>query len=267
MVFNSIFFFVTLLPFLAFYFAGNTRRSATKKVGILIYSYFFYGMWNPSFLLLIIISTITDYWAARGIVAYPARKKIFLMASLVTNLGILGFFKYYNFFIDTIELFLNSFGIAWSPPLLNVTLPIGISFYTFQTLSYTIDVYRGHISADRNLLDIAVFVAFFPQLVAGPILRAIHFLPQLEKEPIIREKNVANGIFLILLGLFLKDVIADNIAPHVNYLFENWQANGIMDNWVAGMLFGVQIYGDFNGYSLIAIGISRMLGFEILKNP
>jgi len=266
MFFNSIFFFVTLLPFLAFYFAGKNRRSATKKVGILLYSYFFYGMWNPSFLLLIILSTITDYLAAWGIVTHPRRKKSFLIASLVTNLGILGFFKYFNFFIDTVELFLQSIGIIWSPPLLNIILPIGISFYTFQTLSYTIDVYRGHISAERNLLDIAVFVAFFPQLVAGPILRASHFLPQLSKEPIIRQKNVANGIFLILLGLFLKDVVADNVAPRVNYLFGNWQSNGIADNWAAAMLFGVQIYGDFNGYSLIAIGIAKILGFEILKN-
>jgi len=266
MVFNSIFFFITLLPFLVFYFAGKNRRSATKKVGILIYSYFFYGMWNPSFLLLIIISTITDYLAARGIVAHPKRKKSFLIASLVTNLGLLGFFKYYNYFIDTVELFLHSIGIAWSPPLLSIALPIGISFYTFQTLSYTIDVYRGRISAERNLLDIAVFVAFFPQLVAGPIVRASQFLPQLTKEPIISQKNIANGIFMILLGLFLKDVVADNIAPRVNYLFGNWQSNGIADNWAAGMLFGIQIYGDFNGYSLIAIGIAKMLGFEILKN-
>jgi len=266
MVFNSIFFFITLLPFLVFYFIGRNKRSATKKLSILFYSYFFYGMWNPGFLALIMISTVIDYWAARGIVAYPQRKKIFLIISLITNLGLLGFFKYFEFFINTVTYILTSIGVNWSPPMLNILLPIGISFYTFQALSYTIDVYRDRISAERNLLDIAVFVAFFPQLVAGPIVRASHFLPQLAKEPIIRIKNIADGILLILFGLFLKNVVAANVAPHVNNLFSNWQSNDILDNWLAGMLFGVQIYGDFNGYSLIAIGLAKILGFDVLKN-
>ena len=266
MYFNSIFFFLTLLPFLAFYYASKNKSSGATKVVTLIYSYFFYGMWNPSFLLLIMASTITDYWAARGVSVYPQWKKIFLISSLVINLGLLGFFKYYNFFIDTITYFLHSVGIPWSPPMLNVILPVGISFYTFQTLSYTIDVYRGRIPAERNLLDIAVFVAFFPQLVAGPIVRASDFLPQLSKEQIIRKKDIAHGLLLILFGLFLKDVVADNIAPRVNSLFENWQTNGIADNWAAAMLFGIQIYGDFNGYSLIAIGLAKILGFNVLQN-
>jgi|ETNmetMinimDraft_13_1059891.scaffolds.fasta_scaffold00753_9 D-alanyl-lipoteichoic acid acyltransferase DltB (MBOAT superfamily) len=266
MVFNSTLFFITLAPFLLFYFSGRTRRSAVKKTGLLIYSYFFYGMWNPVFLLLIMISTITDYLAALGIVAYPGRKKVFITGSLVINLGLLGFFKYYNFFADTMALLLNSIGIEWSPSLTKILLPVGISFYTFQTLSYTIEVYRGRISAENNLLDVAVFVAFFPQLVAGPIVRASDFLPQLVKEPPICQNKIADGIFFILAGLFLKDVIADNIAPNVNYLFQNWKSNAIMDNWIAGMLFGVQIYGDFNGYSLIAIGLGRILGFDIQQN-
>ncbi len=266
MIFNSLFFFITLGMFLVFYFSMKTKRSTTTKLGILVYSYFFYGLWNPAFLLLIMLSTVIDYLASRGIDAYPQRKKPFLLASLMTNLGLLGFFKYYNFFIETLASITAFAGINWSPPLLRILLPVGISFYTFQTLSYTIDVYRGHLQAERSLLDIAVFVAFFPQLVAGPIVRASDFLPQLAKEPVIREKDLVDGLVMILFGLFLKVVIADNVAFRVNSLFESWQSNGILQNWAAAMLFGVQIYGDFSGYSLVAIGIARILGFRIPRN-
>lgn len=266
MIFNSIFFFMTLGMFLVFYFSGKSKRSTVAKLGTLIYSYFFYGMWNPAFLLLIMLSTIIDYLAARNIEAYPQRKKLFLLASLITNLGLLGFFKYYNFFAETLASISAFTGINWSPPLLQILLPVGISFYTFQTLSYTIDVYRGYIPAERSLLDVAVFVAFFPQLVAGPIVRASDFLPQLAKEPIIREKDIVDGIVMILFGLFLKVVVADNVAFRVNILFGNWQSNGILQNWAAAMLFGVQIYGDFSGYSLVAIGIARILGFRLSRN-
>lgn len=266
MIFNSLFFFITLGIFLVFYFSMKSKRSTTSKLGTLVYSYFFYGMWNPAFLLLIMLSTIVDYWAAWSIEAYPKGKKFFLLASLITNFGLLGFFKYYNFFIEALASFAAIVGINWSPPLLQILLPVGISFYTFQTLSYTIDVYRGYIPAERSLLDIAVFVAFFPQLVAGPIVRASNFLPQLAEEPIIRKEDIADGIVMILFGLFLKVVIADNVAFRVNTLFGNWQNNGILQNWAAAMLFGVQIHGDFSGYSLIAIGIARILGFHIPQN-
>jgi D-alanyl-lipoteichoic acid acyltransferase DltB (MBOAT superfamily) len=143
---------------------------------------------------------------------------------------------------------------------------VGISFYTFQTLSYTIDVYRGEIQAKKSLLDIAFFVAFFPQLVAGPIVRARDFLPQLMKNPVIRKENWVGGIGLILSGLFLKVVVADNVSNRVNFLFANWEFNGILENWAAAMLFGVQIYGDFGGYSLIAIGLAKIMGFHIYRN-
>ncbi len=266
MIFNSIFFFLTLGFSCGFYFSRKDTRSTTTKIGILVYSYFFYGMWNPAFLLLIMLSTLVDYWAARGIGAYPARKTLFLLVSLITNLGLLGFFKYYNFFVGSLSFVMVSIGIEWAPPFLSILLPVGISFYTFQTLSYTIDVYRGHIPVEDNLLDIAVFVAFFPQLVAGPIVRASDFLPQLAKGPRIQQKDVADGIVFILCGLFLKVVLADNVAHQVNLLFDNWQSNGILENWAAALLFGVQIYGDFSGYSLIAIGVARMLGFRIPRN-
>src|SRR4030042_7013023 len=178
MVFNSLFFFITLLIFLLFYFTFKDRMPKMARIGTLIYSYFFYGMWNPAFVSLVILSTIIDYLAARGIEANPQRKKLFLIMSLTSNFGLLGFFKYFNFFVDAAGTLFNMVGINWSPPFLKVALPVGISFYTFQSLSYTIDVYRGEIQAKKSFLDIAYFVAFFPQLVAGPIIRARDFLPQ-----------------------------------------------------------------------------------------
>ncbi len=266
MVFNSIVFFLTLIPFLGFYYTRRNRRSTLTKLGVLLYSYFFYGMWNPAFLLLIIGSTLVDYFAARLIVVRPGHRKLWLLLSLTTNLGLLGFFKYFNFFAHSFAWMAATFGFEISAGFLDILLPVGISFYTFQTLSYTIDVYRGQLDPRESLLDVAVFVAFFPQLVAGPIVRASDFFPQLETETPIRTDAVADGIFLVLWGLFLKVVIADNVAYRADALFDNWQANGIAGSWTAAMLFGVQIYCDFAGYSLIAIGLARMMGFEIPQN-
>lgn len=266
MVFNSIFFFLTLMPLLVIYWLSPRRRSVWTKCAVLAYSYFFYGMWNPAFLGLIVLSTLVDYVAARAIVARPAHRRLCLVTSLVTNLGLLGFFKYYGFFVRSGAWLLSTFGMSWSPTVMNILLPVGISFYTFQTLSYTIDVYRGELDPEKSLLDVAVFVAFFPQLVAGPIVRAKDFLPQLHNEPRITTEVVADGIVLILLGLFFKSVVADNVAARVDELFASWQENGPAENWSAAMLFGVQIYGDFAGYSLIAIGLARVMGFEIRRN-
>ncbi len=266
MFFNSILFLSTLFLFLTVYFSINEKRSVRAKIVILAYSYFFYGMWDAAFLILIIASTIIDYLAARFIEKVPEKKKIFVTASLICNLGLLGFFKYFNFFVDTLTPLVHFFGINWAPPLLKLSLPVGISFYTFQTLSYTLDVYRGKIKAANSFLDVAVFIAFFPQLVAGPIVRASHFLPQLRKESILNNKDMADGITQILSGLFLKVVIADNVAGRVNYLFDHWQYNGMVENWTAAMLFGIQIYGDFCGYSMIAIGIAKMMGFSLPDN-
>ncbi len=266
MVFNSVFFFLTLVPLLLLYYTRRQKRCISSKVVVLLYSYVFYGMWNPAFLLLIWTSTVIDYVAARSIETWPRRKTLFLLSSLVTNLGLLGFFKYFDFFSRTLAYMLSSLSIQYTAPLVEVLLPVGISFYTFQTLSYTIDVYREKLPARRSLLDVAVFVAFFPQLVAGPIVRASHFFPQLDKEPEIRSKAIADGIFLILCGLFLKAVIADNVALRVDVLFANWRSIGSAGSWAAAMLFGVQIYCDFSAYSLIAIGLAGMMGFEIPQN-
>ena len=266
MVFDSLFFFLTLIPVLALYVCTRATRSRFAKVVLLVYSWIFYAMWSPPFLLLLIGSTVLDYWVAIGLEAWPSRKRQLLVLSLIVEFGLLGFFKYYNFFIATTASAFRAIGVEWAPPLVHVLLPIGISFYTFHCVSYTVDVYRGRIRAERRFLNVALFVAFFPQLVAGPILRAGHFLPQLRETRALRWKDAADGLTLVLFGLFLKAVIADNIAARVAFLFDHWRANGPAATWGAAMLFGVQIYMDFNGYSLIAIGLAQILGFHIPVN-
>ncbi len=266
MVFNSIFFFLTLVPLLSLYYLTHNRYPRVAKVATLAYSYFFYGMWNPWFLILIVGSTLVDYHAALAMRKFPERKRLFLIASLVANLGMLGFFKYYNFFSSGAVLLFDLVGFDLTPPFLDILLPVGISFYTFQTLSYSIDAYRGTFEPRESLLDVAFFVAYFPQLVAGPIVRADSFLPQLEANRRITLENIANGSTLIIFGLFLKTVIADNAAPRVNELFAQWQTNSGLENWAAAMLFGVQIHGDFSGYSLMAIGLAAIMGFHLPKN-
>lgn len=266
MTFNSLFFFLTLVPLLGLYFVCPRKRSTAVKVVVLLYSYFFYGMWNPKFLALLVGSTVMDYWLARFMERFPRHGKTLVVLSLVANLGMLGFFKYCNFFLETVTLTMGYLGVGWQPPHVDVLLPVGISFYTFQTLSYTLDVYRQEIPARRSLLDVAFYVAFFPQLVAGPIVRASDFLPQIEKEVKISRAAIADGLFLVLCGLCLKMVMSDNVAQYVNALFENWARNSVGENWAAALLFGIQIYGDFAGYSLVAIGMARIMGYEFLSN-
>ena len=266
MTFNSLFFLLTLVPLLGLYFVCPRKRSTALKLVVLLYSYFFYGMWNPKFLTLLVGSTVMDYWLARFMEQFPRHGKALVVLSLAANLGMLGFFKYCNFFLETFTSVLRYLGVGWQPPHVDVLLPVGISFYTFQTLSYTLDVYRQEIPARRSFLDVAFYVAFFPQLVAGPIVRASDFLPQIEKEVNITRAAMADGLFLVLCGLCLKMVMADNVGEYVNAFFENWARNSVWENWAAALLFGVQIYGDFAGYSLVAIGLARIMGYEFLSN-
>jgi alginate O-acetyltransferase complex protein AlgI len=266
MTFNSLFFLLTLVPLLGLYFVCPRKRSTALKLVVLLYSYFFYGMWNPKFLTLLVGSTVMDYWLARFMEQFPRHGKALVVLSLAANLGMLGFFKYCNFFLETFTSVLRYLGVGWQPPHVDVLLPVGISFYTFQTLSYTLDVYRQEIPARRSFLDVAFYVAFFPQLVAGPIVRASDFLPQIEKEVNITRAAIADGLFLVLCGLCLKMVMADNVGEYVNAFFENWARNSVWENWAAALLFGVQIYGDFAGYSLVAIGLARIMGYEFLSN-
>lgn len=223
-------------------------------------------MWNPWFLCLIFFSTYVDYRVALLMGQYPRKKRLLLAASVITNIGLLSFFKYYNFFVSTISFATRWVGASWSAPMLHLFLPLGLSFYTFEALSYTIDVYRGVLKPQKSLLNVALFIAFFPHLVAGPIVRAKDLLGQFERPARVSYAAIADGILLIVVGLFMKCVIADNAATRVNPLFADWQTNTLADNWDAAMMFGVQIYGDFAGYSAIAIGLARVMGYRIKAN-
>ncbi len=234
---------------------------------VLVASYFFYGWWSWKFMGLLMLSTALDY--AYGFwVASPNRKKakIFLYLSIVNNLGILGVFKYYNFFAKQFQHGFELLGLHTNPVLLNVALPIGISFYTFHGMSYVFDIYRGQQKPVSNFVDYAVFVSFFPLLVAGPIERASHLLPQVQKERTFNYTQAVEGCRLILWGMFKKVVIADSLAGTVNDIFGNYQNENGVTLIIGAIAFSFQIYGDFSGYSDIALGTAKLFGFELLSN-
>jgi alginate O-acetyltransferase complex protein AlgI len=245
---------------------GIVHRSSPRKAILLVASYIFYMWWNPAFILLIIFSTFVDYLVGGRMAGEENQKKrrMLLLISMCSNLGLLFFFKYFGLFSNSLLGLMQMMGSEPSWTTLNITLPVGISFYTFQTMSYTIDIYRRKIPATRSSLDFALFVAFFPQLVAGPIVRASEFLPQLKRDVKVRVDQ--SSIFLIMRGLAKKVLIADNIAILVNGVFDSpgdWSSIMI---WAATIGFAIQIYCDFSGYSDIAIGISKILGFDLPLN-
>lgn len=268
MTFNSIQYAIFLPVVLGLYWS---LRHRAQNVLLLVASYLFYGAWDWRFLSLLWISTVIDYVVGRalGSTDDERRRKQWLAVSLVSNLGILGLFKYAGFFVQSASDGLEALGLQANPWTLEILLPVGISFYTFQTLSYTIDVYRRHMEPTRNLLDFATFVSFFPQLVAGPIERASHLLPAISRP---RERlsldQVRSGLLLILIGLFKKVAIADVMAVQVNRTFADADAGTA--HWVtlvAGTYaFALQIYGDFSGYSSIARGSARLFGIELMVN-
>jgi alginate O-acetyltransferase complex protein AlgI len=266
-LFNS-FEFLLFLPivFVLYWFVFN-KSLRLQNVLLLISSYFFYGWWSWQFMLLLALSTFLDFTYGFS-VASPNRKKarFFLWLSVVNNLGILGVFKYYNFFATQFQSCFETLGFHTNPVLLEVALPIGISFYTFHGMSYVFDIYRGKQKPVASFIDYAVFVAFFPLLVAGPIERANHLLPQVQKTRTFNYAQAAEGCRLILWGMFKKIMIADRLAPIVNTMFANYhQYNGI--SLIVGTIaFSFQIYGDFSGYSDIAIGTAKLFGFELLSN-
>lgn len=230
---------------------------------LLAASYFFYGYWRWEYTGLLLLSTLIDYFAARRMpqAATARKRKLWLILSMASNLSLLAVFKYYNFFSGSIS---SWFG--WNAIPLNVLLPIGISFYTFQSMSYTIDVYRGILEPRRNLVEFALFVSFFPQLVAGPIVRAIDFLPQLDRKPLWDWLRLRAGLHLVLRGLVEKVVIADNLAPAVERVYSNPSAFSGGDLWIGTYCFAFQILADFAGYTDIARGVAKMLGYEFLEN-
>ena len=268
MLFNSLSFALFLpVTFLVYWAVGKHNRKQQNFV-LLVASYIFYGMWDWRFLSLIFASSIVDYYVGIQLpnAQTKVRKNLLLALSVVWNLGVLFIFKYYNFFIEGFtELFsLNTEDYVFSS--LRVILPVGLSFYTFQTLSYSIDVYRGRFKPTKNLLNFLCFVSFFPQLVAGPIERARNLLPQFEKERNFDFENAKDGLRQILWGLFKKIVIADNAALAVNAIYASPEDHGSLSLLYASALFFFQIYCDFSGYSDIAIGTAKLFGFKLSKN-
>jgi len=268
MLFNSLqylIFFPTVF-FLYWFIAKNNRKQ--QNILLLLSSYFFYGLWDWRFLFLLIFSTFLDYYTGLKIKEAPSKgvKKTWMLISVLINLGFLGFFKYYNFFIDSFAALLTNFGFTPHFSTLQIILPVGISFYTFHGLSYVFDIYYKDAQPTKNWIDYSVFVSFFPLLVAGPIERASHLLPQIEKEREFSSNKATDGLKQILWGLFKKVVVADTCAEYVNIIFNDYSHQSGSTLLIGAVLFSFQIYGDFSGYSDIALGSARLLGFELLKN-
>jgi alginate O-acetyltransferase complex protein AlgI len=266
MVFNSFEYAIFLVAVVAL--CWSLPRLRWQNGLLLAASYLFYARWDWRFLGLILLSTTVDFLAARAMPnAVGGRRKLLLALSLVTDLGILGFFKYFNFFVDSAVNVLNSLGVQASPSTLQIILPVGISFYTFQALSYTIEVYRGNLQPTRSFANYALFIAFFPQLTAGPIERAARMLPQIENPRTIDGERFESGLVLILLGLFKKMVIADVAATLIDPAIFSETARFPAGSVLAAVyLFTIQVYADFSGYSDIARGSARLLGFELMEN-
>jgi len=267
MLFNSFVFVGFFLLTYALYLALR-RDHRLQNVLLLVASYVFYGYWDVRFLALLAVSTVVDFLVGGALFRSrdPGRRKALLVVSVCVNLGILGFFKYYDFFAESLVELLHLVGLRPDPFTLGVVLPVGISFYTFQTLSYTIDIYRGRLEPVRNLLDFGLFVSFFPQLVAGPIERARNLLPQIQRPRRIDRDQVGAALWLILWGYFKKVVIADRMALIVNPVFADHTSYQGLELLVALLAFTVQIYGDFSGYTDIARGLAKLMGFELMVN-
>ena len=264
MLFNSLEFALFLPVVLAIYYCLATRA---QNLMLVVVSYFFYGWWDWRFLALLAFSTLLDYCCALGMEATRGkRRRWWLVASVCGNLGVLGFFKYFNFFADSAKTVLDSLGLQAHTTTLSIVLPVGISFYTFQTMAYTIDVYRSRVAARRDFTIVAVYVAYFPQLVAGPIERAQNLMGQFEKPRRVSAEQFYRGSLLILIGLFKKIAIADAVAPLVQDAFSNAGETEWANLWQGLWCFALQIYCDFSGYSDIARGTSRLLGIELMEN-
>ncbi|WP_422091139.1 MBOAT family O-acyltransferase [Tenacibaculum ovolyticum] len=268
MLFNSIDFAIFLPTVFMFYWFVSNNNLKLQNFLIVVASYLFYGWWDWRFLSLILFSTIVDYTIGRKLRIEENQKirKILLWTSILVNLGFLGFFKYYNFFLYNFITAFSFFGTEIKANSLNIILPVGISFYTFQTLSYTIDVYKRKLEPTKDFIAFSAFVSFFPQLVAGPIERATHLLPQFYKKRTFNYLKAVDGMRQILWGLFKKIVIADNCAEFANQIFNNSADLNGSTLVLGAIFFTFQIYGDFSGYSDIAIGTSRLFGFDLMQN-
>ena len=268
MLFNSTSFAIFLPIVFIIYWSLKNKHLIYQNLILLISSYIFYGWWDWRFLSLIALSTVVDYLVGIQIDKAESKKtkRNFLLISLIVNLGLLAVFKYFNFFITSFEEMLNSLGLPFDTWTLNIILPVGISFYTFQTLSYSIDLYKGKIKHTNDFISFAAFVAFFPQLVAGPIERASHLLPQFIKKRKFNYQIAISGISLISYGFFKKLVIADRLAIYVNNIFSDIENANTISLLLGIIFFSFQIYADFSGYSLIARGSAKLLGFDLILN-
>ncbi len=267
MVFNSLTFIVFFLVVLTAHRLLPTWRA--KKILLLIASYFFYGAWNPPFVALLALSTVVDWYAAKGMARLeaPRQRRALLVVSLAANLGLLGYFKYGAFLLTNFTALMHAWGINYAAAPDSIILPLGISFYTFETLSYTIDVYRKELRPARSFLDFALFVSFFPHLVAGPIVRAADLLPQFEQEKPIRKYALGWGLFLMTLGIFQKNVLADTLlAGTADAVFGSPGPTSALDTWLGVVAFAGQIFCDFAGYTTCAIGVALCFGFSLVDN-
>ena len=268
MLFNSIDFAIFLPIVFALYWFVANKNLKLQNFLIVAASYFFYGWWDWRFLSLIFFSTLVDYLIGISLSQQekPTKRKILLWTSIIVNIGFLGFFKYYNFFVDNFTSAFSFFGTEINANSLNIILPVGISFYTFQTLSYTIDVYKRRLQPTKDLIAFSAFVSFFPQLVAGPIERASNLLPQFYIKRHFDYSKAVDGMRQILWGLFKKIVIANNCAVYTNIIFNSSSEYSGSTLILGALFFTFQIYGDFSGYSDIAIGTSRLFGFNLKQN-
>ena len=268
MLFNSYIFLIFLAVVIPVYYLLNTKVSRNSL--LLIASYIFYGYWDWRFCSLLLLSTVVDYFVglSLGKIEDPSKRKTLLIISLISNFTILGFFKYFNFFVESFQEMFSSLNLSVNLDYLhlNVILPVGISFYTFQTVSYTIDVYRRELKPCSSLLDFGLYVSFFPQLVAGPIERAVNLLPQMERKNHASRQQFLDGSILIIYGLFKKVLIGDASGRYVDHIFTHMEYYSSWEIVFSLFMFSIQIYADFSGYSNIAQGTAKLLGFELIKN-
>lgn len=267
MIFNS-------LTFLCFFAAVHLVYALPlswekRKTHLWLSSYIFYAAWNPPFVILLWISTLVDWFAGKKIAQAKSSggKRLFLILSLITNLGLLAYFKYGGFFLETFTSFVQAAGIEYQPAIPNIILPVGISFYTFQSLSYSLDIYRGKLEPCPRFSDFAFYVTFFPQLVAGPIVRAVDFLPQCQQPRRATTYQWGWGVSLLIIGLFEKVILADTVmAPVADTVFSSTMNAGTADAWSGVLAFSAQVFFDFSGYSLCAIGVAMTFGFILPDN-
>ncbi|MBA3673716.1 MAG: MBOAT family protein, partial [Chitinophagaceae bacterium] len=267
MVFNSYTFIVFFIVMLVLHNLRFTWK--VKKINLLIASYIFYAAWNPPFILLLWLATVVDYFVGRALYneENKYKRKMLLVVSLIGNLGMLIFFKYGTFLLENFTNLANAMGIEYQPAKPNIILPAGISFYTFTTLCYTIDMYKRKSEPVKSLLDFSLFVTFFPHLVAGPIVRPPQLVPQFETPRTANQKQMMQGLFLVSLGLFMKVVLADSmLAEPANTVFNSAAPLATLDAWMGVLAFSGQIFFDFAGYSTCAVGVASCLGFVLPEN-